>query len=255
MSHSGHDVPWQVTFRSPVFRILATANNRKKGDIMNEKLTELVFIVDRSGSMAGMETDTIGGVNAVLEKNRAVEGETIVSIVLFDHETQVLRDRVPIKDVPKLTDRDYQVRGCTALLDAVGGSVEFIERIQRYLPEEVRPGKTIFVITTDGMENASSRYSYEKVRRMVEQKKEKDGWEFLFLGANMDAIETAGRFGIAPDRAANYNSDSMGTALNYEVLADTVCEMRFCASPMDGSWKRRIEEDYDRRGRRKGGGR
>ena len=222
---------------------------------MKKNLTELVMILDRSGSMGGLESDTIGGYNSMLQRQREAGGEVLVSTVLFDNESEVLHDRIPLREMRPMTEKEYFVRGCTALLDAIGGAIHHIGNVHRYAREEDRPEKTIFVITTDGMENASSRYSYEKVRRMVEQKKEKDGWEFLFLGANMDAIETAGRFGIAPDRAANYNSDSMGTALNYEVLADTVCEMRFCASPMDGSWKRRIEEDYDRRGRRKGGGR
>ena len=222
---------------------------------MKKNLTELVMILDRSGSMGGLESDTIGGYNSMLQRQREAEGEVLVSTVLFDNESEVLHDRIPLREMRPMTEKEYFVRGCTALLDAIGGAIHHIGNVHRYAREEDRPERTIFVITTDGMENASSRYSYEKVRRMVEQKKEKDGWEFLFLGANMDAIETAGRFGIAPDRAANYNSDSMGTALNYEVLADTVCEMRFCASPMDGSWKRRIEEDYDRRGRKKGGGR
>ena len=222
---------------------------------MKKNLTELVMILDRSGSMGGLESDTIGGYNSMLQRQREAGGEVLVSTVLFDNESEVLHDRIPLREMRPMTEKEYFVRGCTALLDAIGGAIHHIGNVHRYAREEDRPEKTIFVITTDGMENASSRYSYEKVRRMVEQKKEKDGWEFLFLGANMDAIETAGRFCIAPDRAANYNSDSMGTALNYEVLADTVCEMRFCASPMDGSWKRRIEEDYDRRGRRKGGGR
>jgi len=218
---------------------------------MNEKLTELVFIVDRSGSMAGMETDTIGGVNAVLEKNRAVEGDTIVSIVLFDHETQVLRDRVPIKDVPKLTDRDYQVRGCTALLDAVGGSVKFIERIQRYLPEEVRPAKTIFVITTDGYENASRKFSYEAVKGLIEKQTEA-GWEFLFLGANIDAAAEASRIGIAADRAETYVNDGAGAHAMYEAVADATFAMNSApagAPRMGSSWKKSIFRDRARRGK------
>ena len=219
---------------------------------MNEKLTELVFIVDRSGSMAGMESDTIGGVNAVLEKNREVEGETLVSVVLFDHETKVLRDRVPIAKVPKLTRDDYQVRGCTALLDAVGGSVQFIEKIQRYLPEEIRPAKTIFVITTDGYENASRKFSYEAVKRLIEERT-KDGWEFLFLGANIDAVETAARFGIDRDRAVTFLSDARGQALNYREVGDAVCRVRACAPAgaprMGGGWKASILRDRKRRGR------
>ena len=173
--------------------------------------------------------------------------------MLFDNVSEVLYDRIPLADMPQMTEKEYYVRGCTALLDAIGGAIHHIGNIHKYAREEDRPGKTIFIITTDGMENASRQYSYEKVRQMVERQKEKYGWEFLFLGANIDAIETAGRFGIAPDRAANYNNDRMGTALNYEVLADAVCEMRVASAPMDGSWKRRIEEDFDRRGRKRGG--
>ncbi len=220
---------------------------------MKKNLTELVMILDRSGSMGGLESDTIGGYNSMLRKQREAEGEVLVSTVLFDDVSEVLYDRIPLQDMPQMTEKEYRVRGCTALLDAVGGAIHHIGNVHKYAREEDRPEKTIFVITTDGMENASRRYSYEKVKRMVERQKEKYGWEFLFLGANMDAIETAGRFGIAPDRAANYHSDPVGTALNYEVLAETVCEMRVCASPIDGSWKRRIEADYDRRGRKKGG--
>ena len=220
---------------------------------MKRNLTELVMILDRSGSMGGLESDTIGGYNSMLKKQRETEGEVLVSTVLFDGESEVLYDRIPLQDMPQMTEKEYYVRGCTALLDAIGGAIHHIGNVHKYARDEDRPEKTIFIITTDGLENASKRYSYEKVKQMVERQKEKYGWEFLFLGANIDAIETAGRFGIAPNRAANYNSDHMGTALNYEVLADTVCEMRISAAPIDGNWKRRIEEDFDRRGRRKGG--
>ena len=218
---------------------------------MKKNLTELVMILDRSGSMGGLESDTIGGYNSMLRKQRETKGEVLVFTVLFDDESEVLYDRIPLQDMPQMTEKEYYVRGCTALLDAIGGAIHHIGNVHKYARDEDRPEKTIFVITTDGLENASKRYSYEKVKQMVERQKEKYGWEFLFLGANIDAIETAGRFGIAPDRAANYNSDHMGTALNYEVLADTVCEMRVRSAPIDGRWKRRIEEDYDRRGRRK----
>ena len=220
---------------------------------MKRNLTELVMILDRSGSMGGLESDTIGGYNSMLKKQRETEGEVLVSTVLFDGESEVLYDRIPLQDMPQMTEKEYYVRGCTALLDAIGGAIHHIGNVHKYAKDEDRPEKTIFVITTDGLENASKRYSYEKVKQMVERQKEKYGWEFLFLGANIDAIKTAGRFGIAPDRAANYNSDHMGTALNYEVLANAVCEMRVSAAPIDGNWKRRIEEDFDRRGRRKGG--
>ena len=220
---------------------------------MKKNLTELVMILDRSGSMGGLEKDTIGGYNSMLLRQRETEGEVLVSTVLFDSVSEVLYDRVPLEKMPQMTEKEYFVRGCTALLDAIGGAIHHMGNVHKYAREEDRPEKTIFVITTDGVENASRQYSLEKVRQMVERQKEKYGWEFLFLGANMDAIETAGRFGIAPERAVNYKSDSAGTALNYEVLADTVCQMRVCQAPIDGSWKRRIEEDYDRRGRKKGG--
>ena len=212
---------------------------------MNENLTELVFIVDRSGSMAGMESDTIGGVNAVLEKNRIAAGEAVVSIVLFDHETEVLRDRVPIQDVPKLDARDYQVRGCTALLDAVGGSVSFIRKVQHYLPEDARPGKTMFVITTDGYENASRRYSYETVKRMIEQRTA-EGWEFLFLGANIDAAAEAERIGIACDRAETYMNDTTGNQAMFMAVADATCQVREApkgAPRMGSGWKQSILRD------------
>ena len=218
---------------------------------MKKNLTELVMILDRSGSMGGLEGDTIGGYNSMLQKQREAEGEVLVSTVLFDNVSEVLYDRIPLRNMPRMTEKEYYVRGCTALLDAIGGAIHHIGNVHKYAREEDRPEKTIFVITTDGLENASRNYTYEKVKQMVERQKEKYGWEFLFLGANMDAIETAGRFGIARDRAATYNSDHAGTALNYEVLGETLCEMRACAAPIDDSWKRRIEEDFKRRGRKR----
>ena len=217
---------------------------------MKKNLTELVMILDRSGSMSGLESDTIGGYNSMLKKQRETEGEVLVSTVLFDHIIEVLHDRVPLDEVPEITEKDYYVRGCTALLDAVGGAIHHIGNVHKYAREEDRPEKTIFVITTDGMENASHQYTYDRVKQMVERQKEKFGWEFLFLGANIDAIETAGRFGISADRAANYNSDHEGTALNYEVLSDAVADMRCSAAPISADWKRRIDEDYERRGKR-----
>ena len=214
---------------------------------MKKNLTELVMILDRSGSMGGLESDTIGGYNSMLKKQREAEGEVLVSTVLFDDRTEVLYDRVPLEKLPQMTEKEYYVRGCTALLDAVGGAVRHIGNVHKYAREEDRPEKTIFVITTDGLENASREYSYDRVKKMVERQKEKYGWEFLFLGANIDAIETAGRFGITADRAANYHSDRKGTALNYEVLADTVCEMRVSAAPISAKWKKRIDEDFRKR--------
>lgn len=217
---------------------------------MKKNLTELVMILDRSGSMGGLESDTIGGYNSMLKKQREEDGEVLVSTVLFDDRSEVLYDRVPLERMPQMTEKEYYVRGCTALLDAVGGAIRHIGNVHKYAREEDRPEKTIFVITTDGLENASREYSYGRVKKMVEQQKEKYGWEFLFLGANIDAIETAGRFGISADRAANYNSDREGTALNYEVLAETVCKMRVAAAPIDAGWKKRIDEDFQRRGKK-----
>ena len=219
---------------------------------MRKGLTELVMILDRSGSMSGLEADTIGGFNGMIKKQKQEEGEAFVSVLLFDDKAEVLYDRVPIDRVEEMTAKQYYVRGCTALLDAVGGAVRHIGNIHKYARVEDRPEKTIFVITTDGMENASREYTYEQVKRMVERQKEQYGWEFLFLGANIDAIETAGRFGISADRAANYHSDHEGTALNYEVLADAVCAMRVSAAPIGAGWKKRIDADY--RTRRKKGG-
>lgn len=213
---------------------------------MKKGLTELVMILDRSGSMGGLESDTIGGYNSMLAKQKKAEGQVLVSTVLFDDESEVLYDRVPLEKMPRMTDKDYYVRGCTALLDAVGGAIRHMARVHKEASEEERPEKTIFVITTDGLENASREYTFKTVKKLVEQQKEA-GWEFLFLGANIDAIGTAAQFGIAADRAANFHSDSKGTALNYEVLADAVCEMRACSAPIDAHWKKRIEEDFKER--------
>ena len=213
---------------------------------MKKNLTELVFILDRSGSMAGLEADTIGGFNAMINKQRAEEGEAFVSTVLFDNETQVVHDRVPLERVSELTQKEYFVRGTTALLDAIGGAIHHIANIHKYAREEDVPEHTLFVITTDGMENASRRYTHEEVERMIEREKSQYGWEFIFLGANIDAIATAGRFGITADRAANFHSDSDGTRLNYDVLSDAVSAVR-ASAPLGAGWKARIDEDYARR--------
>lgn len=189
---------------------------------MKKGLTEVVFILDRSGSMSGLEADTIGGFNSMIEKQKKEEGEAFISTILFDDRSEVLYDRIPVNRVEPMNDKQYFVRGCTALLDAIGGAIHHIGNVHKYAREEDRPEKTIFIITTDGMENASHTYTYDKVREMVERQKDKFGWEFLFLGANIDAIEVAGRFGIAANRAVNYESDRQGTRLNYEVLSDTV---------------------------------
>ena len=213
---------------------------------MRKNLTELVFILDRSGSMAGLEADTIGGFNGMLEKQRREPGEALVSTVLFDNVSQVLHDRVPLNKVEPLTDRDYTVRGCTALLDAIGGAIHHIGNIHKYARPEDVPEHTLFVITTDGMENASRQYTGDRVRAMIQRKKEQYGWEFLFLGANIDAVQTAGRFGIGADRAVNYHADSQGTRLNYQVLSDAIGAVR-ASQPLSAGWKQRIEEDYEDR--------
>ena len=212
-------------------------------------MTELVFILDRSGSMSGLEQDTIGGFNSMIEKQRKEPGDAVVSTVLFDNDSEVIHDRVRLDQVPRMTDKEYFVRGCTALLDAVGGAIHHIGNVHKYAKPEDRPEKTLFVITTDGMENASRHYDYTKVRKMIERQKEKYGWEFLFLGANIDAAAEAKRFGIAEDHAANYNCDSAGTALNFDVIADAVCSVRMGCG-IAGDWKARIDEDYEKRGKK-----
>lgn len=213
---------------------------------MKKNLTEIVFILDRSGSMAGLEKDTIGGFNSLIRKQRREDGEALISTVLFDNDSEVIHDRVPLDRIPEMTEEEYYVRGCTALLDAVGGAVHHIGNVHKYAREEDRPEHTLFVITTDGMENASRRYSYDQVRQMIERQKEKYGWEFLFLGANIDAAKEAARFGIQEDRAVNYHCDPKGTALNYEVVAETICDVR-AARPIQSGWKRKIEEDFKKR--------
>ncbi len=213
---------------------------------MMKNLTEIVFILDRSGSMAGLEDDTIGGFNAMIEKQKNEEGDAFVSTILFDNYIEVIHDRVDIRKVRPMTRRDYYVRGCTALLDAVGRTIRHIGNVHKYAREEDRPEKTLFVITTDGMENASREYSYERVRRMIEHEKEKYGWEFIFLGANIDAAREAARFGITEDRAVNYHADSVGTAVIYEAVSEAVCNVR-ASRPMSDEWRQRVDEDYNTR--------
>ena len=211
-------------------------------------MTELVFILDRSGSMSGLEKDTIGGFNAMIEKQKRGEGEVVVSTVLFDSACQVIHDRLRLDEVPPMTEKEYFIRGCTALLDAVGGAIHHIGNVHKYARREDVPEKTMFIITTDGYENASKHYDYEKVRMMIERQKEKYGWEFLFLGANIDAAAEAKRFGISADHAVNYKCDEEGTALNYEVISEAVCSVRACR-PLSADWKKRIDEDVQKRGK------
>lgn len=216
---------------------------------MKKGLTELVFILDRSGSMEGLEKDTIGGFNSMLKKQKTEEGEAYVSTILFDHETKVLHDRVPLDKVEPLTDKDYVVRGSTALFDAVGGAIHHIGNVHRYAREEDVPEHTLFIITTDGMENSSARYSLSKVKKMIELEQEKYGWEFLFLGANIDAVETAGAFGISEDRAVEFISDGEGTALNFKSMGEAICSIRR-SECLSADWKADIEEDMKRRGKK-----
>lgn len=216
---------------------------------MKKNLTEIVFILDRSGSMAGLERDTIGGFNAMIEKQKREQGEAIVSTVLFDNVSEVIHDRVPLEKISPMTERDYYVRGCTALLDAVGGAIHHIGNVHKYAREEDRPEKTLFVITTDGMENASRKYSHDKLKAMIERQKEKYGWEFLFLGANIDAAKEAARFGIGADRAANYHADSVGTGVIYETVSAAITQVRNCAAPLRADWKQNIDADFNKRGK------
>ena len=215
---------------------------------MKKGLTELVMILDRSGSMAGLEADTIGGFNGMIEKQKNEPGEAYVSVILFDHEVERLYDRVDIKKVEPMTEAQYYVRGCTALLDAVGSTIRHIGNVHKYAREEDVPEKTIFIITTDGLENASREYSYERVRKMIEHEKEKYNWEFLFLGANMDAISAARSFGIRSDRAVRYECDDAGTALNFAVVSQTIAKARKgCA--IEADWCAEIADDYEKRGK------
>ena len=222
---------------------------------MKKGLTEIVFILDRSGSMGGLESDTIGGYNSLIEKQKKEEGEVYISTVLFDDVCEVLHDREALGRIKPMTDKEYYVRGCTALLDALGGAIHHISNVHKYARDEDRPEKTLFIITTDGQENSSSRYTYEKIKYMVERQKEKFGWEFLFLGANIDAIAEAGRFGIQAERAVNYHCDREGTAVNYRVLSETVSRVRRCSAQeldrvLAPTWKEEIEADYKSRGKR-----
>ena len=215
---------------------------------MKNNLTEIVFILDRSGSMGGLETDTIGGFNAMLERQKKAEGEVLLSTLLFSNETEVLHDRADIRQVEPLSLQDYRVGGSTALLDAIGGAIRHIGNLHREARPEERPAHTLFVITTDGQENASRRYGYAELKRLIERQKERYGWEFLFLGANMDAVAAASRFGIEADRAVRYHCDRAGIALNYEAVGEAILTLRE-KSTLDRDWGARIREDYQKRER------
>ena len=216
---------------------------------MKNNITELVFILDRSGSMAGLEGDTIGGFNAMIEKQKKLDGECFVTTILFDNASEFLHDRVRLEDIPKMTENDYTVRGCTALIDALGGAIEHIEKIHKYARKDDIPSQTMFVITTDGMENASRRFASRQVKKMIEQKKEKNGWEFLFIGANIDAVETAANYGISADRAVNYHADAQGTRVVYDAVASAVCSAR-AQMPITADWSAEIDKDYKKRSKR-----
>ena len=216
---------------------------------MKKNLTELVFILDRSGSMAGLEQDTIGGFNAMIEKQKAESGEAYVSTVLFDNVSEVIHDRVPLAAVAPMTEKEYYVRGCTALLDAVGKAIHHIGNVHKYAREEDRPEKTLFVITTDGMENASRTYNYDRVKTMIQRQKEKYGWEFLFIGANIDAAKEAARFGIDREFTADYHADTLGTETLFLGINDAVKQVRAC-QPVAASWKASIDRDFQSRKKR-----
>jgi uncharacterized protein YegL len=220
---------------------------KEKGETdMNKNVTEMIMILDRSGSMSGLEADTIGGYNALLDKQKTVEGKAYVSTILFDDQFEVLHNRVDCREVKPLTREDYFVRGSTALLDAIGRSITKVIQVQRSLKSEEQAGHVVFVITTDGQENASVEYSYKDIKTMVERQKNVFGWEFIFLGANIDALGTAERFGIRRDRSANYHADSKGTHLNYKVVSDAIIGLRTSHNIRD-DWKESIDHDFQNR--------
>ena len=216
---------------------------------IKNNITELVFILDRSGSMSGLESDTIGGFNSLIKKQKKLDGKCYVSTVLFDNISEVIHDRVELGEIRPMTDNDYTVRGCTALLDAIGGAIKHIGNIHKYARKEDVPEHTMFVITTDGMENASRMYSSAAVKKMIENQQKKYGWEFLFLGANIDAVETASNFGISEDRAVTYCADGEGTRKNFDAVSDAVCCAR-ARMPIGAGWKRDIE-DHMKKSRKK----
>lgn len=216
--------------------------------MMNKNLTELVFVLDKSGSMAGLESDTIGGFNALVKKQAKEPGEARITTVLFNHNYELLHDRIPLKGISPITEQDYEVGGTTALLDAIGATIQKIGNAQKRTSERERAGKVMVVITTDGMENASCEYTYEKIKKMIARQKEEFFWEFIFLGANIDAVATAKKFGIDEEFAADYHADSQGTELNFNVLNKAVSSFRL-EQAFDRSWKEEIEADFEKRKR------
>ncbi|MBK5201971.1 MAG: VWA domain-containing protein [Spirochaetaceae bacterium] len=216
---------------------------------MKNKLTEIVFILDRSGSMSGLESDTIGGYNSLLEKQKLTPGKVFISTILFNNFSEVIHDRLDLQKVSLMSEREYCAQGCTALLDAIGGAIKHMGNIHKYAREEDRPENTLFIITTDGMENSSRNYNYEQIKKLIQIEKEKYGWEFIFLGANIDAIEVASRFGISEERAANYNSDSEGTKLNFKIMDEEIQNLRMSRS-ISPDWKKRIDKDYNKRNKK-----
>ena len=214
---------------------------------MKKNLTEIVFILDRSGSMSGLEQDTIGGFNSLIEKQKKESGEAYISTVLFDHTSEVLHDRVDLKKIKPMTEDEYYVRGSTALLDAVGGAINHIGNVHKYARKEDVPEKTIFVIMTDGYENASRRYDYDEIRRMIARQKKKYGWEFMFLGANIDVISEARKFGVDEEMAVEFLNDKKGTAVSYDAICGAVSNCRTYGA-VPPTWKANIEND--RRSRR-----
>jgi uncharacterized protein YegL len=218
---------------------------------MKKGLTEIVFILDKSGSMSGLEADTIGGYNSFLERQKKEEGEAYVSTVLFSDTNSVIHDRVPISKIEPMNDKQYCVGGCTALLDAIGGAIKHIGNVHKYAREEDRPEKTVFVITTDGQENSSRVYDYEKIKKLVKKQQEKYGWEFIFLGANIDAITEAGRLGIASNRAVRYECDGVGTMLNFECMSESIANFRMAeAESMPENWKEKIEKYHSKKNKK-----
>jgi uncharacterized protein YegL len=215
---------------------------------MKKNITEVVFILDKSGSMAGLEKDTIGGFNSMLNKQKKAEGEAFVTTVLFNHQYEILHDRINARGISPITESDYEVGGTTALLDAIGFSIQKIVNVQKHTSVDQRADKVLFVITTDGMENASREFTPNKIKKMVQHQKEKYGWDFMFLGANIDAIATAAQFGIDEDFAVDYHADNIGTKLNYEMVSEAVIKVR-SGQKIDRNWKQGIERDYHRRSR------